>query len=105
MLYQQFDRGNIVSHLNYKSVVFPSIKKSRDSLVVQMVSILQAVQETWVRSWDGMPLAPEFLPGENHGQRSLMGYSPWSYKESDTTKQLTLSQATGHFRNKSLKNC
>ena len=24
-----------------------------------------------------------------HGQRSLAGYSPWGYKESDTTEQLT----------------
>jgi len=33
---------------------------------------------------------PAFLPGEFHGQRSLMGYSPWGHKESDTTEQLTL---------------
>ena len=26
-----------------------------------------------------------------HGQRSLVGYSPWDYKELDTTEQLTLS--------------
>ena len=31
----------------------------------------------------------EFLPGEFHGQRSLMGYSPWSHKESDMPEQLT----------------
>ena len=24
-----------------------------------------------------------------HGQRSLVGYSPWSYKESDTTDRLS----------------
>ena len=24
-----------------------------------------------------------FLPGESHGQRSLVGYSPWGHKESD----------------------
>ena len=23
-------------------------------------------------------------PGESHGQRSLVGYSPWDHKESDT---------------------
>ena len=28
----------------------------------------------------------EFLPGESHGQRSLEGYSPWGYKESDMTE-------------------
>ena len=30
-----------------------------------------------------------FLPGEFHGQRSLTSYSPWGYKESDTTEQRT----------------
>ena len=29
-----------------------------------------------------------FLPGEFHGQRSLVGYSPWSCKESHLTEQL-----------------
>ena len=29
---------------------------------------------------------PVFLPGESHGQRSLMGYIPWGYRESDMTK-------------------
>ena len=33
---------------------------------------------------------PEFLPGEFHGQQSLMGYSPWGCKEVNTTKWLTL---------------
>ena len=28
------------------------------------------------------------MPGEFHGQRSLVGYSPWGCKESDTTEQL-----------------
>ena len=28
---------------------------------------------------------PVFLPGKFHGQRSLVGYSPWDPKESDTT--------------------
>ena len=29
------------------------------------------------------------LPGESHGQRSLVGYSPWGCKELDMTEQLT----------------
>ena len=32
----------------------------------------------WRRKW--LP-TPVFLPGEFHGQRSLMGYGPWSCKE------------------------
>ena len=31
-------------------------------------------------------LTPVFLPGEFHGQRSLVGYSPRGYKESDMTE-------------------
>ena len=37
----------------------------------------------WRRKWQ---LTPIFLPGESHRQRSLMGYSPWGWKESETTK-------------------
>ena len=33
----------------------------------------------------GNPL-PVVLPGESHGQRSLVGYSPWCHKESDTSE-------------------
>ena len=40
----------------------------------------------WSRKWQPTPV---FLPGESHGQRSLMGYSPWGHKESDMTEQLT----------------
>ena len=30
---------------------------------------------------------PVFLPGEFHGQKSLVGYSPWGRQELDATKQ------------------
>ena len=33
---------------------------------------------------------PVLLPGESHGGRSLVGYSPWGLKESDTTERLHL---------------
>ena len=36
----------------------------------------------WRRKW--LP-TPVFLPGEFHGERSLVGYSPWGHKESDMT--------------------
>ena len=31
---------------------------------------------------------PVLLPGESHGRRSLVSYSPWGHEESDTTEQL-----------------
>ena len=37
------------------------------------------------RRWQPTPV---FLPGESHGQRSLVGYSPWSRKEWDMTEPL-----------------
>ena len=39
----------------------------------------------WRRKWQ---LTPVPLPGKSHGQRSLVGYSPWGHKESDTTEWL-----------------
>ena len=68
------------------STVFP---------VAHMVKNLPAVQKTgfdpwvrkipWRRKWQST-LA--LLPGKSHGQRSLIGYSPWGRKESDTTERL-----------------
>ena len=39
----------------------------------------------WRRAWQPTPVS---LPGESHGQRSLVGYSPWGHKESDMTEAL-----------------
>ena len=36
-----------------------------------------------------MQATPVFLPGESHGQRGLVGYSPWGHTESNTMKQLS----------------
>ena len=38
------------------------------------------------RKWQPTPVS---LPGKSHGQRSLVGCSPWGLKESYTTEQLT----------------
>ena len=32
---------------------------------------------SWRRKWQPIPV---FLPGKSHGQKSLVGYSPWSHK-------------------------
>ena len=48
----------------------------------------------WRRAWQPTPV---LLPGESHGQRSLVGYSPWGHKESDMTGGLsTMSINTYH---------
>ena len=37
----------------------------------------------WRRTWQRTPV---FLPGKFHGQKNLVGYSPWGHKELDTTE-------------------
>ena len=39
----------------------------------------ETVTHSHILPWDS---------GESHGERSLVGYSPWGHKESDTTEQL-----------------
>jgi len=63
------------------------------SLIAQMVKNLPAMQETRVQSLGqedtlekGMATHSSFLA---HGQRSLVSYSPWGRKESDTTGRIS----------------
>ena len=66
-------------------------------VVAQIVKNLPAVRETrvwflrkipWRREWQPSPVR---LPGESHGQKNLVGYSPWDCKELEMTEWLTLS--------------
>ena len=41
-----------------------------------------------IPQWREWLPTPVFLPRESHGQRSLVGYSPWGHKELDTTEQI-----------------
>ena len=71
--------------------------------MAKKVKNLPAMQETQVQSLSGedplkkemaIQLPPAFLPRKSHGQKSLVGYSPWGCKESDTTERLSLSLQT-----------
>ena len=48
-------------------------------------SIPESGRSPWKRAWQPIPV---FLPGESHGQRSQVGYSPWGHTE------LALTEAT-----------
>ena len=55
--------------------------------VAQWLGIHQTMQETRVQSLgredpleEEMATHPVFLPGESHGQRSLVSYSLWGFK-------------------------
>ena len=74
----------------------------RASLVAQTVKRLSAMLETWVRPLGREdPLKKEIathssiLAGKSHGQRSLVGYSPWGCKELDTTEWLYFTYFNG----------
>ena len=65
------------------------------SLVTQMVKTAYQCRRRGFDPWLGkIPCRRKwqptlvFLPGKSHGQRSLVGYSPWGLKESDTTEWL-----------------
>ena len=53
----------------------------------------------WRRQWHPTPV---LLPRKSHGQRSLVGYSPWHHKESDTMINLRewwcLNSINQHFK-------
>ena len=66
-----------------------------------MVKNALAMGETFVQSlgWEsspegghGKPLQYSFLENP-HGQRSPVGHSPWSHKESDTTERRSTAQS------------
>ena len=68
---------------------------SSDKINYNLLSIFQEVNP-WVdkkelylifcrRQWQPIPV---LLPGKSHGQRSLLGFSPWGRRGSDTTERL-----------------
>ena len=75
-------------------------------LVARSVKSVPATQDSRVQSLsredplrrDWHP-TPVFSPGESHGQRSLVGYSPWGHRQSDRTERLTLSSHLPLYQN------
>ena len=68
-----------------------SITEKRGSPMAQMVKCLPAMWETqvWSLGWED-PLEKE-MAAHSGRRRSLVGYSPWDRKESDTTEWLHFS--------------
>ena len=70
---------------NIYTVILPggSEVKASASNMGDLGSIPGSGRFPWRRKWQS---TPEFLPGESHGRRSLVGYNPRGRKESDTTE-------------------
>ena len=67
--------------------------------MAQRVKHLPTVFKPWVgkiprrRKWQPTPV---LLPGKSRGLRSLVGYSPWGGKQSDTTERLHFFYSLEH---------
>ena len=68
-------------HVQYKNFPDSSTVKNLPANAGDLCSI-PGSGRSWGRKWQTTPV---FLPGKSHGQRSLVDYSPWGRKESDTT--------------------
>ena len=79
-IYMGFPGGSMI-------IKEPSYQCSRDGFDPWMGKV------PWRRKWQSIPV---FLPGESHGQRSLVSYSPWGHKESDMTEWLKWQQKYTH---------
>ena len=62
-----------------------SLLVMRNLLYIYESSFLIYIRVVQRRQWHPTPV---LLPGKSHGQRSLVGCSPWGHQESDTTEQL-----------------
>jgi len=49
----------------------------------------------WSRKWQPAPI---FLPEKSHGQRRLVGYSPWGLKELDITERSSTYTTRTHTK-------
>ena len=70
---------------NYCKTCYGSDGKESACNVGDLGSIAGSEKIPWKRKWHPTPV---LLPGKSHGQRSLVGYSPWGRKELDTTERL-----------------
>ena len=83
------EAGQVVwfSHLSEFSTVYcdPHSQRLWHSLQCRRPGFNPWVKKiSWSRKWQPTQV---FLSGKSHGQRNLVGYSPWGCKESDPTEQ------------------
>ena len=72
------------SHYSYIHVS-ASMKEEEDKRRTWSLHLRMHNKSDQRRRWHPTPV---LLPGRSHGQRSLVGCSPWGHEESDTTERL-----------------
>ena len=86
-LQRQIDLWSKIGSTNYWLCGLVLITKSYPfwTSIFSSHNIISYLPGNWRRQWQPTPV---LLPGESHGRRSLVGYSPWGRWESDMTEQL-----------------
>ena len=64
-------------------ILIPKMSNAKECSNYCIIALISYA--SWRRQWHPTPV---LLPGKSHGQRSLVGCSPWSHYELDTTKRL-----------------
>ena len=67
------------------TILIPFQARGYNYLLISSLYILLSLVSYWRRQWHPTPV---LLPGKSHGQRSLVGCSPWGHEESDPTERL-----------------
>ena len=68
------------------------VRESKEALKAKQNRIKCRTQlQSTARAQKPAGRTPNLLPGDSHGGKSLVGYSPWGHKESDTTERLQSS--------------
>ena len=80
-------KSNIPAQSHQAGRIPSYLVESQPFCSIQAFNWLDKTHTHWRRQWHPTPV---LLPGKSHGQRSLVGYSPWGRKESDTTEWLYL---------------
>ena len=99
--YNEPNIPNMHSHTHYLTqesnkdplMVGSTLLRKLWGLTFQFSSDMLPTRHLWLNHFyflegNGNPLQGKSLPGKSHGQRSLVGCSPWGLQESDTTERL-----------------
>ena len=76
-------RSFILREILNKYTLVPQTVKNLTAMQATQVQSLGLRKVHWKREWQPTLV---FLPEEFRGQRNIVGCSPWSRKESDTTE-------------------
>ena len=80
MLYGSLDERGVWGRMDTCICTAESLHCPPETIATLLISWVG--KSLWRRKWQPTPVNS---PGESHGQRSLVGYSPWGCKESDMT--------------------